>query len=110
MSDGSVMEFLKGNIDGVGSKVGPIGFSLVDDTSNANFVFTNGDKSTVLEKVNIPTKGFINEIINLEATIEEDQIARVKIWNPSMGDTLTNPPKKVEINRLTFYYDISVLN
>lgn len=110
LSDGSVLPLLKANEDGVGSEVGPLNFSITEDTQDAHFVFTNGYGNRTFERVNVPTKGFLNEIIRLNATIEDDQIARIEIHNSFMGNPANNPPKKVEINRLTFYYDISELN
>jgi molecular chaperone DnaK len=110
LSDGSVLPLLKSTEDGVGTKAGPISFSLVEDARDAHFVFTNGDGNIVFKRVNVPTKGFLNEVIKLTAEIGDDQIARIEINNSSMGNSASNPPRKVEINKLTFYYDISVLN
>lgn len=110
LSDGSVFPLLKEAEDGVGTKVGPLSFSLVEDTQDAHFVFTNGNGDIVFERVNIPTKGFLNEVIRLNAEIGDDQIARIKITNSFMGNTSNNMLHKVEVNKLTFYYDISELN
>lgn len=90
--------------------MGPLSFSLVEDTQDAHFVFTNGNGDIVFERVNIPTKGFLNEVIRLNAEIGDDQIARIKITNSFMGNTSNNMLHKVEVNKLTFYYDISELN
>jgi len=110
LSDGSILPILKANEDGVGTKVSPLSFSLVEDTQDAHFVFTNGDGNIIFERVNIPTKGFLNEVIKLDAEIGDDQIARIGISNSFMGSSTSNSPRKVEINKLTFYYDISELN
>ena len=110
LSDGSVFPLFRANEDGVGSKVKPLSFSLVEDNVDAHFVFTNGDGSIVFERVNIPTKGFLYEEIRLEAEIEDDQIARVRIRNSSMGNSESNPARQVDINQLTFHYDISGLD
>ncbi len=110
LSDGSVLPLFKTNEDGVGTKVDSLSFSLVEDTQDAHFVFTNGEGNIVFERVNIPAKGFLNEVIKLDAEIGHDQIASIRISNSFMGNAASNPPKKVEINKLTFYYDISELN
>jgi len=109
LSDGYVMPLLKAAEHGVGTKVGPIDFSLVEDSQNAHFVFTNDEKNIVFERVNIPTKGFLNEIIKLKAEIGDDQIAKIEICNSSMGNISSNL-REVEVNELTFYYDISDLD
>ena len=110
LSDGSVFPLLKSAEHGVGTKIDSVSFSLTEDTQDAHFVFTNGDGSIVFERANIPTKGFLNEIINLSADIANDQIARINIHNSFMGNSVNNPPKTVEINKLTFFYDISELD
>lgn len=110
LSDGSVLPLLKEVEDGVGTKVGPLSFSLVEDTQDAHFVFTNGNGNIVFKRLNIPTKGFLNEVIKLTAEIGDDQIARIEINNSFMGNMSNNPLHKVEVNKLTFYYDISELN
>ena len=109
LSDGSVMPLLKANEDGVGTQIGPLHFSLVEDSPNAHFVFSNGDGNIIFERVHIPTKGFLNEVIKLNAEISDDQIAKIEISNSFMGNQDNNPPCKIEINKLTFYYDISEL-
>jgi hypothetical protein len=46
-------------------------------------------------------------MIQLSARIDDDQIARISLNNSFMGNEDNEPPKKCEINKLTFYYDIS---
>ncbi|MCL1995504.1 MAG: Hsp70 family protein [Defluviitaleaceae bacterium] len=99
LSDGSIFPVFKANEDGVGSKIKSIVFSLVEETQNANFIFTNGGQ--IEERITVPTKGFIDEQIRLDAEIGEDQIAVITIYNP-----YTNTTHKVEMNKLTFHYDI----
>ena len=110
LSDGSVFPLLKAMKDGVGTTIGPIRFSLVEDSQNANFIFTDGAGDLILNRINIPTKGFFKEEIQLIAEIGDDQIARLIIQNLFMGNSDSNPPKKVEINHLTFHYNIEKLN
>lgn len=110
LSDEAVLPLLKEVEDGVGTKVGPLSFSLVEDTQDAHFVFTNGNGNIIFKRVNIPTKGFLNEVITLTAEIGDDQIARIEINNSFMGNVSKNPSHKVDVNKLTFYYDISELN
>ena len=108
LSDGSIFPILKEGEHGVGSEVGPLSFSITEDTQDAHFNFSNED-GVMFERVTVPTKGYMNELIQLSAWIDDDQIARIKLNNPSMGDLQHNKPIEVEINKLTFYYDISGL-
>lgn len=108
LSDGSIFPILKEGEHGVGSEVGPLSFSITEDTQDAHFNFSNED-GVMFERVTVPTKGYMNELIQLSAWIDDDQIARIKLNNPSMGDLQHNKPIEVEINKLTFYYDISCL-
>jgi molecular chaperone DnaK len=110
LSDGSIFPLLKADADGAGTAIAPISFSLVEDSQNAHFVFTNGSGNIIFERTNIPTKGFLNENILLKAEIRDDLIAAIEIQNASMGNPENNPPRRIEINKLTFHYDISGLN
>ncbi|MDL2233239.1 Hsp70 family protein [Ruminococcaceae bacterium OttesenSCG-928-L11] len=108
LSDDSIFPILKEGEHGVGSKIDPLSFSLTEDTQDAHFNFANED-GIMYERVTVPTKGYLNEIIRLSAQIDDDQIARIQLSNSSMGDNHHNKPVDVEINKLTFFYDISGL-
>jgi hypothetical protein len=114
LSDKSIFPLLHAHKDGVGAKTAPVSFSLVEDALDARFIFANLDEeknsNIVYERISIPTKGFLNELIEVGAQIGLDQIARINIHNKFMGNIQSNPPHEVEINKLTFYYDISDLN
>ncbi|MCL1788836.1 MAG: Hsp70 family protein [Oscillospiraceae bacterium] len=106
LSDGTVYPVFRKNADCVGSKAGPINFSLTEDTQNAHFIFTNKENTLVYGKLNINAKGFLQENMQLAAKIDQDQTATVFIRNRYMGEDYH---KKIEINRLTFYYDLAGL-
>jgi molecular chaperone DnaK len=106
LSDGTVYPIFRKNTDAVGSKAGPINFSLTEDTNNAHFIFTNKENTIVYGKLNINCKGFLQENLQLAAKIDYDQTASVFVRNRYMGDDYN---KKIEINKLTFYYDIEGL-
>ncbi|MDR0652447.1 MAG: Hsp70 family protein [Synergistaceae bacterium] len=85
----------------------PISFSLTEDAKDAHFIFTDSTGKNVYTKQNVPTKGFLKETLELSATIGDDQMARIEITNKNFGE-----PKKttiVELNKLTFHYDIGAL-
>ena len=109
LSDNSIFPILKKDEHGVGSIIENLNFSLTDDTQTANFIFANND-GVPYERVSIPSKGFLNEMINLSARIDDDQIARIRLKNLFMGNEEHEPAKTCEINKLTFYYDISELD
>lgn len=108
LSDGSIFPILKEGEHGVGSEIDSLSFSLTEDTQDAHFNFANED-GIMFERATVPTKGYLNEIIRLSARIDDDQIARIQLSNNSMGDRQHSKPIDVEINKLTFYYDISGL-
>lgn len=95
--------FMQG-VHGVDSEIKPIVFSLTEDSTSANFIFTNKSTNITYGIKTIPTKGFLKEKINLSGVIGKDQIARFKFTNDTMGD---NSDDYLEINKLKFYYDIS---
>ena len=103
LSDGTVYPIFRKNVDAVGGKAGPINFSLTEDTQNAHFIFTNKENNIVYGKLNINTKGFLQENLQLAAKIDTDQTASIFVRNRYMGDDYN---KKIEINKLTFYYDL----
>jgi len=104
LSDNGIIELFKANEHGVGTTVGPLNFSLVEDAQDAHFIFTNGGKD-IIKRENVSTKGFLDEVIKLNAKITDDQIADITISSECMKDC----PRHIEINELEFYYDISKL-
>lgn len=108
LSDGEFFPVLEGDKHGVGSKIGPLSFSITDDVQDAHFNFGN-ENGLIFKRATVPTKGYLNEIISLDAEVDEDQIARIRLQNKSMGIFKANQPVDVEISDLTFHYDISEL-
>ena len=106
LCDKTILPIFAAKKDGVGSSYGPLNFSLVEDSQYASFIFA-GSSSYVYDRVLVPTKGFLNEEIELQASIGDDQVARISITSTFMGDGRANPPKTVEISNLTFFYDLS---
>jgi molecular chaperone DnaK len=104
LSDNTVYPILKKGQDKIGSIITPVTFSLIEDASDAHFIFTNEDNSINYATVSVHTKGFLKENLNLSASIDNDQIAKIKIANNNMGN---NYEVSVEINKLKFYYDLS---
>lgn len=104
LSDDTLYPILKKEKDGVNKKIESVTFSLTEDANDAHFIFTNSSKSNIYGKLNIPTKGFLKEKLVLSAEIGEDQIATVTINNNTMG---TDCIEKLEINKLSFYYDLN---
>ena len=107
LSDDSVYLVLEHNKDGVGSKAGPITFSLTEDVPDAHFIFTNQDASFPYARITVPTKGFLKEELKLSGSIGPDQIAVMIIDNSTMG---VGQSKTIEINKLTFHYDLAELD
>ena len=58
--------------------------------------------------MNVPTKGFLNERLEISARIDETQTAKVTIHSSASPDELQDTV--VGINGLTFYYDLSGMN
>jgi molecular chaperone DnaK len=106
LSDGTIYPIFRKNTDCVGGKAGPINFSLTEDTQNAHFIFTNKENTVVHGKLNINCKGFLQENLQLAAKIDQDQTATIFVRNRYMGEDYN---KKIEINKLTFYYDLEGL-
>lgn len=107
MSDNTIFPILHKNKDGVGSKSNRFTFSLTEDSPDAHFIITNGDGRIVYDKMNIPTKGFLQERLEVTAEIDKDQIANIKIHNNTVADELKD--SKIKIHNLTFYYDLSAI-
>ena len=114
LSDDFIFPLFEASRDGVGSEIAPIDFSMVEDAQNANFIFVNRDdegmSNITYDRVAIPTKGFLNERIRLSGKIGDDQIARIEIANSFMGHSVNISSRHVEINKLTFFYNLADLN
>ncbi|MCK4260830.1 MAG: Hsp70 family protein [Halanaerobiales bacterium] len=104
LSDNTVYLILKKGKDKVGSKIAPITFSLTEDSPDAHFIFTNEDNSINYGSISVHTKGFLKENLKLSASIDNDQIARLKITNNFIGNEYC---EELEFNKLKFYYDLS---
>ena len=108
MSDDTMFELLKKDEDGVGSKSPVHEFSVVNNSAEAHIIIASGDGKTIFRKVNVPTKGFLNERLEISARIDETQTAKVTIHSNASPDELQDTV--VGINGLTFYYDLSGMN
>lgn len=106
LSDGNVYPVLEKHKHTTGTKVGPITFSLVEDSEDAHFIIA-GEDNSIYKRLHVRTKGFHNEPMQLEARIGDDQIAVITVYNRSIG---VGYSEKAEINKLAFYYDLSDLD
>ena len=106
LSDNETFPIFKKDIDGVGSESNDITFSLVDDSSDAHFIFTDSKGKNKYGKTSVRTKGYYDEKIVLKAEIGKDQIARISISNSSIS---SDYKEEIELNKLKFYYDLNSL-
>ncbi|MFP3043608.1 Hsp70 family protein [Treponema primitia] len=110
LSDNTIYPIFKKNEDGVGSSKGPFSFALTEDSQSANFIFaqSNGIEKKIYPPEMVPVKGFLDENIILNATIENDQIAELEMKSNSMASDYFHPTNKktVHIKDLAFYYEI----
>ena len=104
LSDGEVYPILKKNINKVGDSSEPMSFSLISDSYDAHFIFTDSTGKNRYATVSVKAKGYIDEKFDLSVKIEKDQIARVIIKNDYIG---TGYQVQQEINKLRFYYDLN---
>jgi molecular chaperone DnaK len=105
LSDNTLYNLFESNKSHVGSQVGPISFSLIEDAQSANFIFKDGN-GNLLSRATIATKGFLQENLNVNAIIDDDQIADIVITNNFIHD---NYKVNALIDKLNFYYDLSAL-
>lgn len=105
MSDDSVYPILKKDNDGIGSKSGTYSFSLVEDAQEARVIIASGNGRTIYKRINVPTKGFLTERLEISAEIDNTQVAVITIHNSSVSDQSKDTVCRV--NGLTFYYDLS---
>lgn len=92
----------------IGKKTDVITFALVEDAKDAHFIFTDSSGRIYVMLI-VPTKGFLQEALELTAEIGEDQIARITIINRYFSLHNPNRTTTVEITKLRFYYELGVL-
>lgn len=105
MSDDSVFPLLRKDADGVGAKSGTVSFAVVDNSTEAKIIFSNGDGRTVYERVNVPAKGFLTERFEISAEITDLQVAEITIHSTAAPDD--EKDTVCCLNGLTFYYDLA---
>jgi hypothetical protein len=103
LSDDSVYPIFEKDNYKIGHPIRPITFALTEDDPDAHFIFCNGEKNIVYAKKHVWTKGYLKETLVLDARIGEDQIAEITVSNPNIREGYQ---EKIEINKLTFYYDL----
>ena len=113
LSNGTVCEILPSGIP-VGERPPALTFSLTEDSLGAHFIFTNlADNKAereVYKTQSIETKGFLSEKLELSAVITDNQVAQIDIVNRYFGTNAEVGKRTVELNKLNFYYEISVLD
>ena len=103
LSDGSVLPLLKKDKDGVGSKSERLSFSLVEDSTKAHIIVANGS-GRVLERMDVPAKGFLVERFEISAEIGNTQIAEITVHSNAAPEEERDAVCKV--NGLSFYYEL----
>lgn len=106
LSDNSVFPIFQKNVHGVGDRSDKVLFSLTEDAPVANFIFVNSDKSRIYDRMNVSTKGFLYEDLELNAKIQLDHVVRITVSNKVIGNKYS---KEVEINQVTFHYDLGAI-
>lgn len=106
IDDDSIYTILKKSEHGVDCQIQPITFALTDDSQEAKFIFVDELGNSYLNET-IPTKGFLKENIILNAKISDEQIATITIKSDAVSSKYE---KNIEINKLKFYYDLTMLN
>lgn len=76
-------------------------FGVVEDTTNAVFVFADESK-VVLKRKSVPIKGFTSEGIHLQCEIDDDMIVHIRIYS----DYAERLAVEDKINQLAFTYHI----
>lgn len=104
LSDGETYPVLQRHVNQVGDKSEVLSFSLTTDAPDAHFIFTDSTGRKRYATVIVDAKGYIEEMFYLTVEIGKDQIARVVIENPDMGNGYR---VEREINKLRFYYDLN---
>ena len=104
LSDTSVYPILEKEKDYVGCKKATVNFALTEDSQSAQFIFSNENQTVNYGILNVPTKGYLDEKISLEAEIDPSMIVTITLKNPTMGK---NCIEKIQINKLPFYYELN---
>ena len=108
LSDDTVFTVLpKGAV--VNEKTLPVKFALIEDSTEAHFIFTNETGKKVYGKYNVPTKGFFKEKLELMAEIDENMISRVHVRVESFGSGQQGS-STLEIGNLNFHYELGSLD
>lgn len=76
-------------------------FGVVEDTTNAVFVFADESK-VVMKRKSVPIKGFTPEGIHLQCKIDDDMIVHIKIFS----DYAERMAVTDQLNQLGFTYNI----
>ena len=76
-------------------------FGVVEDTTNAVFVFADESK-VVLKRKSVPIKGFTPEGIHLQCEVDDDMIVHIRIYS----DYAERMAVEDQINQLAFTYHI----
>ncbi len=105
MSDDSVYPLLHKDDDGVGSQSAVCSFSLVEDAHEAHIIVANGSGRNIYKRIDVLTKGFLVERLEVSAKIDDTQVAVFTVHNSSVPDQSKDTVFKV--NGLTFYYDLT---
>lgn len=103
LNDGTTYPILRKDINKAGDSSAELSFSITDDSTDAHFIFTDSTGNKRYATILVNSKGYLNEKFVLNVEIGEDQIARIKIRNSSMGASYEEVR---EINKLRFYYDL----
>lgn len=106
MSDGSFFPLVHENdVVQFGNPIS-FNFALVEDSSTANFIFSEGNGQRV-GSLNVPTFGFFREKIELKTNITEDLILRVVARSQSRSE---KTQIEWEYTNLKFNYQLPVTN
>ncbi len=105
LSDGTTYPILCRDKNKVGDKSETLSLSLTDDALDAHFIFTDSTGENRYAMVSVKTKGYYNEILELQVSLTPEQIAVVTIQDKDMGEYM----ERCEINKLCFYYDLQEL-
>ena len=100
LSDGTVYPVFKAE-QKIPCESEEMSFGVVEDTTNAVFIFANDRKEELLRLL-VPIKGFTSEGLRLRASIDEDMIAHVKVHSTYAS----RMAREAEIHHLGFFYRI----